>query len=281
MENNKPDNVADPNQSGEISPTEVVRERRLEAGENIKDVSTLVPKSSQGSTADVAVQGSSSDDGSTKTIDLKQLEASAGRKFESAEDFVKHYANLYGRYGDQEVAKALRAADTLQSLEKKFGKSIDEIEKLVSSPAQVPNQVPVEQPKPQAKPVDVVEAKPNKSVSDDVVERLTKLEHETQLGLLEKKYPDAAFVAAEIAVIAKEKGISYVKAFEESSLKQLVELKSKEESKRSPVVTPSNRTNVDYKNLEQLGLKVMTGKAKEADQVAFAKEFFKTRGREL
>ena len=137
----------------------------------------------------------------------------------------------------------------------------------------------VEPPKPQ--PVVETQRAIGSSQDDETGKRLEKLEHESQLRALEKAYPNATSVAEEIALIAKSKGISYIEAFTNSPLKQLVELKVKEESERSPVVTPSNRTNVNYKALEQLGLKVMTGKAKESEQIAFAKEFFKTRGRDI
>lgn len=278
---NKPEIVADPGSNSEVSSEQVVQERRVEASKQINDVSNLVPKDQIGGSADVSTQGGSSNDNATNVIDLKKIEASAGRKFDSVDDFVKHYENLKSRNGDQEIDQVRKNAQKLEILEKQLGST--ELNKLLlgltstPAPAIAPAAI-VEPPKPQ--PV-VEKPQPVVTSDDETTKRLEKLEHESQLRTLEKAYPNATIVADEVALLAKEKGISYVEAFESSQLKQLVELKAKEESERSPVVTPSNRTNVDYKALEQLGIKVMSGKARESEQIAFAREFFKTRGRDL
>lgn len=274
---NKPETVADSDVAAETSTEQVVQQRMSEARHEIAEISNLMPQNQTEGNTDVSTQGGSSIDNNTNVIDLKKIEASAGRKFDTIEDFVKHYENLKSRNGDQEIDKVRKDAEKLSILEKQLGST--ELNKLLLGI------VPANQVSEQPKPQPVVETKPQpvdvKSSDDEVTRRLELLEHDNQLRTLEKKYPNATIVAEEISLIAKSKGISYVEAFENSPLKQFVELKAKEESQRSPVVTPSNRTNVDYKNLEKLGLKVMSGKAKEADQVAFAKEFFKTRGREL
>lgn len=295
---NKPDNVADPKPAEEASsapevvekPTEeVMQERMSEAREDLSKVSDLVPKEDQGSTADVTTQGSSSKDDVTNTIDLKELETSAGRKFENVEDFYKHYKNLYGRYGDQEIAKAMKAVETLSNLEKTTGKPVNEIGDLLASLAQTSSESEVQKPEEKTEPevksekTETKEVKPSKPTQPDgeVSDRLAKLEYQSQKVDFEKKYPNAEFVENEVAAMAKEKDISWIEAFEGSPLKQLVDLKVKEESAKSPVVTPSSRVNIDYKNLEDLGLKVMSGRATDKDQLEFAKEYFKSRGREL
>ena len=276
---NKPETVADPNVTPEPSTEQVIQQRMAEARQQIEGIG-LIPKNPTGGNADVSTQGGSSIDNNTNVIDLKKIEASAGRKFDSFEDVDKYIKNLNSLVGDQEVANARKAADKLSLLEKNLGST--ELNRLLLGLTSQPSQVVTpEQSKPQP-----VESKPQptevKSSSDEVTQRLEKLEEDNQLRTLEKVHPNAMIVADLIALKAKADGVSYVVAFEGSSeLKHLVELKVKDESQRSPVVTPSNRTNVDYKNLEQLGLKMLSGKAKEADQVAFAKEFFKTRGREL
>lgn len=278
---NKPETVADPGATSEVSTEQVAQERMAEARQQIQGLSDLTPKDKAGGNTDVSTQGGSSNDNNTNVIDLKKIEASAGRKFDSVDDFVKHYENLKSRNGDQEIDQVRKNAQKLEILEKQLGTT--ELNKLLlglSQPSVQAMPAVVEPPKPQP----VVETKPQPIVvssDDETTRRLEKLEHESQLRALEKAYPNATSVAEEISLIAKSKGISYVEAFENSPLRQLVELKAKDESERSPVVTPSNRTNVNYKTLEQLGLKVMTGKAKESEQIAFAKEFFKTRGREI
>ena len=292
---NKPDNVADTNATEEVSSapdesveetladkTEVMQERMSEASKGLETVSDLVPKDEQVSTADVSTQGDSSKDGATNAVDLKELEASTGRKFENVEAFYKHYKNLYGRYGDQEIAKAMKALETLQSLETNTGKPINEIGELLASIGQTktepevkPTEVKSSEVKPEVKPA---QTPPQSSEWND---RLAKLELETQKNAFEARYPNAEFVQNEVAAIAAEKGISWVAAFEGSPLKELVELKVKEEISKSPVVTPSSRINVDTKKLEDLGMKVMSKQASEKDQIDFAREFFKSRGKEL
>ncbi len=286
---NKPEIVADPDVTPEKSSEQVVQERRVGAAQEIDEVSNLVPKDQAGGDADVSTQGDSSIDDATNVVDLKKIEASAGRKFDNVDDFIKHYDNLKSRNGDQEIDKVRKDAERLLLLEKQLG--VTELNKLLLgiSP-QTSQETKPEPSKPEpvveTKSQPVVETKPQpveiKSSNNEVDQRLEKLEYDNQSRTLEKVHPNAIIVVDLIALKAKAEGISFVEAFEGSSeLKHLVELKTKEESERSPVVTPSNRTNVDYKNLEQLGLKVMTGKAKESDQISFAKEFFKTRGREI
>lgn len=265
----------------EKSTVEVSAERMAEARESIKGLSDLTPKSDEGSTQDVSTQGSSSKDNTTNIVDLKKVEEESGRKFESVEDFLKHYKNLYGRYGDQEIAKALKAQENLKAFETRFGKSIDEIENsLVTKEEPKTVETAKGTPAPEVKS-ETPKQKPSET-NYEFVDRLAKLEHETSLNALERKYPDSMFLSDVIVAKAKQDGTSYVEAYENSGhLKQLVELKVKEESQKSPVVTPSNRTNVNYKNLEQLGLKMMTGKASESDQIKFAKEYFRSRGKEI
>src|SRR3990167_3030180 len=274
---NKPETVADPAVVEETSTEQVVQQRMSEARQEIQEISNLVPKNQTGGNTDVSTQGGPSSDNNTNVIDLKKIEASAGRKFDNVEDFIKHYENLKSRNGDQEIDQVRKSADKFSLLEKQLGQV--ELNKILLGI--VPTIPQVATPEP-LKPTPV-ENKPQptevKSSDDETTRRLEKLENDNQLRTLEKVHPNAMIVADLIALKAKAEGVSFVEAFESSSeLKHLVELKTKEESERSPVVTPSNRTNVDYKNLEQLGLKVLTGRAKESDQIAFAKEYFKTRG---
>lgn len=273
---NTPETVADPNATPEISTEQVIQERMSEARQEIEGISDLVPKDPTGGNADVSTQGGSSIDNKTDVVDLKKIEASAGRKFDSIEDFIKHYENLKSRNGDQEIDQIRKNAEKLVILEKQLGQT--ELNKLLLGVSPQPSQeIKPEQPKPEpvVKP-QPIEVKPS---NDDVTRRLELLEHDNQLRALEKEYPDATIVADLIALKAKAEGISYVEAYKNSSeLKHLVELRVKEESQRSPVVTPSNRTNVDYKNLENLGRKVMSGKAKQSDEIAFTNEFLKAKG---
>ena len=250
---NKPENVADPKPAEEVSSApeviekstvEVMQERMSDAREDLSKVSDLTPKEDEGSTADVTTQGSSPKDDITNVIDIKELETSAGRKFENVEDFYKHYKNLYGRYGDQEIAKAMKAVETLNTLEKTTGKPVNEIGNLLASLTQTPSETEVQKTEEKTEPKEVKTIKSTSS-NDEVDDRIAKLEYQSQKMDFEKKYPNAEFVENEVAAMAKEQGISWTKAFEASPLKQFVDLKVKEESAKSPVVTPSSRINVD------------------------------------
>lgn len=276
---NKPGVIADSENDSAESSVEETAGRMAEAREELEDSSNLTPKSSTEGKTDVSTQEDTSNSGESNAAVLKKIEAFSGRKFDSIDDFEKHYKNLSSRNGDQTVDKLRTDAEKLAILEKQLGQT--KLAELMLG-TQVNQSAPeketiVEQPKTQ--PVTETKSQPTSPVPhSEIAKRLEVLEHESQMQTLEKKYPNATNVATEISLIAKSKGISYVEAFENSPLKELVELKTKEESKRSPVVTPSNRTTVDHKRLEDLGTKVLTGRASEKDQINFAKEFFKTRG---
>lgn len=63
-----------------------------------------------------------------KNLSREQLEKVAGRKFESDEDFIKHYENLKNLVGDQELAKERKAkkedtkVDKLSEMEQKLAR---------------------------------------------------------------------------------------------------------------------------------------------------------------
>ena len=274
---NKPEVVADSENGPTESSVQESAERMAGARKELEGMSNLTPKDSTEGETDVSTQEGSPNNSASNAIVLKEIEAFSGRKFEGVEDFKKHYKNLLSRNGDQTVDQLRTNAQKLELLEKQLG--TDQLTKLMLGIQTVQTIPAKESVVEQAQPV--VETKPqptSRSSDDELTKRLESLEHDNQMQALEKKYPDATNVAKEVAIIAKSQGISYVEAFEQSPLKELVELKSREESKRSPVVAPSNRTTVGYKRLEDLGTKVLSGRASEKDQINFAKEFFKTRG---
>src|SRR3990167_11352312 len=117
---NKPEIVANPDAPTEVSTEQVVQQRMSEARQEIEGIS-LIPKDQTGGNADVSTQGGSSIDNNTNVVDLKKIEASAGRKFDSFEDVDKYIKNLNSLVGDQEVANARKAAEKLSLLEKNLG----------------------------------------------------------------------------------------------------------------------------------------------------------------
>lgn len=275
---NKPETVTDPSPTPTTSNEQVIQERMAEGRQEMAGVSNLVPPSQTGGSTDVSTQGGSSIVGNTEADVLKIIEASTGRKFASVEEFKKNYTNLNSLVGDQSIAEVRKTAEILKGWETKFGKAAPELEKALTDLAIAT--VQTEQPK--AQPVveksQSTEVKTEVKIDPEFASRLDKLEHESQVSSLKEKYPAAASLVKEISAIAKDQNISYIEAFENSPLKSLVELKQKDESQKSPVVTPSNRTNTDFKKLENLGMKIISGKASQSDQVELTREFLKSRG---
>ena len=79
------------------------------------------------------------------------------------------------------------------------------------------------------------------------------------------KYPGAAEYQEEISIIAKAKKMTWIEAFEKSPFKQLAETKAQEDSKKSPVVTPSNRMGFDTQKVQRLGKKLLSYRGNESD----------------
>ena len=58
--------------------------------------------------------------------------------------------------------------------------------------------------------------------------------------------------------VAAQKGINPIEAYE-NSFKTLVEAKRAEESRKNPIVTPSNKIGFDQDKVQSLGAKVVKG----------------------
>lgn len=274
MSENKPEGT-DSVSTDVTSEAEAISQRIAAGREKQKADNILEPLAQDESevvkpegTKDVDTQGSSSDNKvNADSVALKLIETSTGRKFDKIEDAQKFLTNLNSLVGDQNVAKAREAQEVLTNLSKKFGKTdVKELETYLADI--VLNQTQ------QQKPAETVKPESTKVETDPLfVSRLEQLEHSNQLLSLEKKYPMASEVADEVALIAKAKGVSYIEAFESSPLKNLVEFKAKEESVKNPIVTPSNRTNTDYKKVQILAQKAKSGQAlTSAEQLELTKE---------
>ena len=199
---------------------------------------------------------------------LKFMEDSTGRKFDNVGEAQKFVKNLNSFVGDQEIAKAREGAKLYDALVNKFasekGQSVDEVKKLFADTLLNNTQ--------QSKPV-VKETVP--VVPQELKELETKVDMLTdkaQKAELKAKYPFAKEVEDEIAIIAKQRGVSYVEAFEASPFKALLEAKVKEESAKSPVVAPSNRSNFDVNKVQDAAKRVTT-RGKESDKLDLVREF--------
>jgi hypothetical protein len=282
-EDNKPETPADPEvveDEADTEPTEVekqgeIRERiantidQQKTGDSMeqamKGSDSEAPAPAAEGQADVAAQGSTSGEPSDDDAALKFIEASTGRTFANKADAQKYLENLNKLVGDQEVHKAREAHKILTGLEQKFGKNSVELESYIAG--LVAGETPTAEPKAEPQSEPKKEVSEDKSYADPkLLSRIEQLEHEAQLAGLKAAYPDAAEVADTVALIAREKGISYVEAFENSPLKPLVESKVKGDAERSPIVTPSNRANIDYQKAQSLGKKAFAGRATEEEK---------------
>lgn len=269
MEENKPVVVADP---AVVEPTkteaDLIRERVIEGQQQQKagDVVTQalsgnVPQpvaQPTGGTPDVSAQGGSAN--AADNAALRLIEASTGRKFTDVNEASKYLANLNSLVGDQSVAKARDAEKLLTELTTRLGlKDNADLTKFVADVAL--GQVVDKTTKDVKKEPDAV-----------VVKRIEDLEHQNKTLELREKYPAAVEFLDLISLDAKAKGISYLAALENNpALKQAIEAKVKVESEKSPIVAPSNRTNIDYRKVQELGQKVMSGRASEDDKIALVK----------
>ncbi len=227
-----------------------------------------------GGTPDVPTpeKGSSKTEAKPDEALLGLIEGSTGRKFENVEAAQKFIKSLNSFVGDQEIAEARKSAKLYDSLVNKVaeekGQSIDEVKKLFA------DTLLSDTPKP--KPEQVAPQKPVQpeipGEYKELESKVNSLEDKAQKAELKTKYPFAAEVEEEVAIIAQKKGISYVEAFEGSPLKPLLEAKVKEESEKSPVVAPSNRSNFDVNKVQDSAKRVMT-RGKESDKLDLMRNF--------
>lgn len=241
-ENNKPeltnpstDTTVQPEITVEKTLEEQINERVME-GINQQKASDNLLKPIEGGLSNVVTNNDSTKNQvlAQNSFNLDELNAASGRVFKDKSDFLKHYDNL-----------------------KNFvGTKVESIKPEETKP------VVVESYKPQASDENV------KALDD----RLAKLEDANQRLTLKNKYPFATEVENEIAVIAKATNKSYVEVFEQSPFKNLLEQKAKEESQKSPVVTPKTRIGFDTKKVEELGRRVLSYNASEEDKQALVAE---------
>lgn len=279
MENNQP-NQTDPSKveapvaapEQELTLDDLIKERVAEAIQAQKPAPQEAPKEATnqgGSGSEVTSKKDSSATDPNAEV-LKFVEGFSGRKFESLDEAAKFAKNLNSLVGDNALAKVREDAKVFNSLAEKFatseGKPLEEAKKLLVET--LVSKATAEPAKPTKTEPPVVEDKRVDKTASEVEELKARLNRADLL----KKYPYAELVQDEISVIAKAKGISDVEAFESSPLKTLAEAKAKEESRKSPVVTSSNRIGYDKQRVQDLGAKVLKSGSEE-DKIALVKEY--------
>jgi hypothetical protein len=265
MEDNKPV-TTDPSESQSPTLEEEIRARILASVNEQKDsVNPLIEDTAtEGGQSDVTTHAESNSDKAQSSV-LSMIEASTGRKFASEDEAKKYLTNLNSLVGDQAVAKARDAAkryEELVALATQQGKTEEDLKRTLADAS-----------------IETAIAAPTKSkskasaVDDELDERVAKLEDANQRLSLVNKYPYASDVQEEVAIIAKAKGVSYVEAFEKSQYKDLLANKAEQDSKKSPVVTPSNRTSFDTKKMQELSKKLMSFRGNDNDKQKLVEEY--------
>lgn len=277
MEEIKP-NQTDTSEVGganeEISLDDLIKQRVAEA------VASQKPQESQetsqeandkvGSGSDVSPKKDSSSTTDPNKEVLSLVEGVLGRKFESVDDVKKTLSNLNSLVGDQAIAKTREDAKLYNSFVERYasseGKTVEEAKKFLADTLSGKVQTEPAKKSTQTE-APVVQDKPSDNKLSSELEQLrSKFERSELIA----KYPFAAEVQDEIAIIAAKQGVSQLEAFEKSPLKTLAESKAKEESKKSPVVTSSNRIGFDQKKVQDLGAKILKSN-KEEDKIALVK----------
>lgn len=285
METNDKPNPTNPSEGAGTPPEEISAEEAIRRG--VKAVideqkagdtpaapqpqsTTEQPKAPQGGSGSDVTPGKDSSSGTDPNTEvLSLIEGSTGRKFENIDDAKKYLANLNSLVGDQSVAKAREDAKLFQSFVDRWataqGQTADEAKRYWAD--QLVG-------KATAKPEPKSEVKETKAPEEikALQDKVDFLDGARQQAELFEKHPYARKVKEEVAIIAKQKGVSQLEAFEQSPFKSLLEKEAQEESQRNPTVTPSNRVGFDQKKVQELGSRVMSPRSTEEDKIALVRE---------
>jgi hypothetical protein len=244
----------------------VAEAMRIKTDSTSAQETAVASKTDGGSKSDVSQTKVSSPGANPEEDALKLIEASTGRKFADANEARKYLSNLNSLVGDQAVAKDREAAKLYSQVVERFagesGKSVDEVKRFFAEEL-----VKSAQQKPESK-VDAKDSKEFQRVDGEV----EKLRDQLQRMELLSKYPAATKVQEDVAILARQKGISQLEAFEASPLKEYTETKAREESAKSPVVTSSNKVGPDPSKVKEKIANVVR-RGSEEDMMALVKEF--------
>jgi len=238
--------------------------RAQKAPESAPAQETTVASTDGGSKTDVSLTKVSSSAPSDDGL-LKLIGDSVSRTFATREEAQKFLTNLNSLVGDQAVAKTREEAKAYEALVQRFagesGKSVEEVKRFFADEL-----IKGSQQKTETKPI--VDNTKIEKVSSEVEELRSELQKQQLLG----KYPAAAEIQEEIAILARQKGISQLAAFEGSPFKSYIETKVKEESAKSPVVTSSSKVSPDLNKVKAMADKVKAH-GREEDMIDLVKQF--------
>lgn len=225
-------------------------------------------KAKGGTGSDVSESKDSSETNPNAEV-LKLLSDITGRNYGDIEEAKKHVTNLESLVGDTAFAEARKAKRTLDGLVETVAKEENVtreeahagLESLLTGvqktePDQVQQEAPSSSPIPEPSfAKEAAEANENKKLKA-MTSELSQLKESQQKFELLTKYPEAQDVEVEVMAVAVQKGIHPLEAYE-NSFKTLVEAKRAEESRKNPIVTPSNKIGFDQKKVQNLGARVV------------------------
>lgn len=310
MTENKPQNTnpseapvqETPTETPEKDPAsqEAIGERVLEAVAKQQEKDTgnpLLPKEGEQKSKEegVAVDVSTKEDSSTtdpsKEV-LSLLSNITGRTYSDVDDAKKHINNLNSLVGDKTYAETRENARVLnqfaETLAKQEGvestavlqslKEMADTGKLsqlfekgkTEAPAPKEAEAPKEvAPKPEDALSKIIAEKSEPAVDSETLDRLQVLEEGQGRSDLLNKYPDAASVQDDVLALSRQLKVPQIAAYEKS-FQSLVEAKKEEESRKSPVVTPSNKIGFDQNKVHKLAAQVLKSNKPEARQALVA-----------
>ena len=206
---------------------------------------------------------------------LKIANEMTGRNF-SDESQVREYFKTYNsRIGDQQIAQATKKAEqydnVLSEWARNNGKSPEYADAFFQDYF---SKKPEGQVNQASGPEDPI----MKRELNNLREGYSKLESEVQKNSLLSKYPEASRYMDEITAIAKSRGQSYLDAFENSSLKRVLEVDratAEAEKKGDGLMEPGNRRGIEPQKLELQRQKFNDRRNPvfDTDKEAFVKEY--------
>jgi hypothetical protein len=231
--------------------------------------SSLASKPSEnGPVADVSQKGDSSPTDPNKEV-LEKMGEITGRKYGSIEDALSHVDNLNRFVGDNEIADLRKDSKVFKqfvgALAQEEGVTPEEALVAINNVLNETEKItaPTAQPQEEIAPQDLLSKKiekmePARTPDKELLSRIERVEDATQREALRRLYPGSQEYEDDIAALAKQRGISYVEAYEKT-FKDLVDAKKTEESRKTPVVKPSNTVGFDQKKAQKLASKVLQG----------------------
>ena len=173
-----------------------------------------------------------------------------GRNFSDVNQVKEYFKTYNSRIGDQQIAQATKKAEqydnVLSEWARNNGKSTEYADAFFQDYFS-------KKPEGYAETVNGTDDPILKRELNTLREGYSKLESEVQKNSLLSKYPEASKYMDEILAIAKSRNQSYLEAFENSSLKRILDVDratAEAEKKGDGLMEPGNRRGIEPQKLE-------------------------------